>query len=89
MKRILALAVILPLAACQNPNGSTNWPETLGLGAGLGFGAAALGGLFNDSSRNQRYGGYGHYPRHGGFYGRQPVYQQPYHHPGYGYGGRW
>lgn len=90
MKRILILAAILPLAACQNPNGSTNWGQTVGLGVLAGGGAALLGGAVNNSNQGNRYhGGYG-----GGGYGYapspypqpRPHYQQPQ--PGGFYGGQ-
>jgi hypothetical protein len=79
MKRILILAtVVLPLAGCQNPNGSTNWGNTLLMGAGTGVAGGVLGGLINDGNHNNRYyrgggGGYGY--GGGGGYGYQ---QQPY-----------
>lgn len=45
---VLALATLLGTAACQNPDGSTNWGNTLLLGGAAGLGTAAVLGAVND-----------------------------------------
>jgi hypothetical protein len=50
----LALAAVLGTTACQNPDGSTNWGNTLLLGGAAGLGTAAVIGAVNDD-RNDRY----------------------------------
>lgn len=80
MRRILtplALSAMLALAACQNPDGSTNWGQTLALGAGVGLGAALIAGAAADNDRPR------HYHR-GGYGGRGYAYNG-----GYGRGGRY
>jgi hypothetical protein len=51
---ILALAAVLGTAACQNPDGSTNWGNTLLLGGAAGLGTAAVIGAINDDNDNRR-----------------------------------
>ena len=51
--RIFAIGALLLLAACQNPNGSTNWGNTVLLGAGAGAAAAGLAGILNDVNNSQ------------------------------------
>lgn len=58
MPRILAaltLSASLLLAGCQNPDGSTNWGDTLLLGAGLGVAAGLVAGAVGDQPRQHRY----------------------------------
>lgn len=93
MKRIrvaAALALLLPAAACKNSNGSTDWGETLGLGALVGVGAAAAGGLLNDvgnSQREPRRGRYGYGSGYGsGAYYGNDAYRGGGYNPG-GYSG--
>ena len=82
--RLLAaagLSVALLLGGCQNPDGSTNWGNTLLLGAGVGAAAALIAGSASNHPHPRHYaGGYGYGgPRGGGYY---PAYG------GYGgYGG--
>ncbi|TCZ55019.1 hypothetical protein [Roseicella aquatilis] len=70
------LSAALLLGGCQNPDGSTNWGNTLLLGAGVGTAAALVAGAASDNPRPRRYsGGYGgprggYYPAYGGGYGR-------------------
>lgn len=53
----LALAAALGTAACQNPDGSTNWGNTLALGAGVGLAGAALAAAASDNGdRGGRHG---------------------------------
>lgn len=54
MRLALALAATLALAACQNPNGSTNWGNTLLGGAAVGAIGAGAVGLMNDVGNSQR-----------------------------------
>jgi hypothetical protein len=78
MRRILtalALSATLALGACQNPDGSTNWGQTLALGAGVGLGAALLAGAASDNDRPRHY-------RSGGYGGRSYAYDRG----GYGRG---
>ncbi|MDB5315790.1 MAG: hypothetical protein JWO24_1634 [Rhodospirillales bacterium] len=45
MRRILTATVLcasVMLAGCVNKDGSTNWGDTLALGAGIGLGAALI-----------------------------------------------
>jgi hypothetical protein len=76
--RLLAaagLSAALLLGGCQNPDGSTNWGNTLLLGAGVGTAAALVAGAASDNPRPRHYsyghGGYrgGYYPSRGGYYG--------------------
>ncbi len=69
----IALSGSLLLGGCQNPDGSTNWGNTLLLGAGVGTAAALLAGAAADSGPPRHHAhryrpgpGYGgHY--HGGY----------------------
>ena len=66
MRRVFAAAALsagLLLAGCQNPDGSTNWGNTLLLGAGVGAGAALLAGAASDRPQPRYSRG------HGGGYG--------------------
>lgn len=68
------LSAALLLGGCQNPDGSTNWGNTLLLGAGVGTAAALVAGASSDQPRHRHYGSYGgyrgaYYPGHGGYYG--------------------
>lgn len=77
MRRTLAalsLSAALLTAACQNPDGSTNWGSTLLLGAGVGLAGAAVAGAVSDDRSDQRY------------YRRQPPPPPRYYGQGYGYG---
>jgi hypothetical protein len=74
------LSAALLLGGCQNPDGSTNWGNTLLLGAGVGTAAALIAGSASGGPRHRHYaggyrgydGGYrgGYYPDYGGGYGR-------------------
>lgn len=79
----LAVAAALALAGCQNPDGSTNWGNTLLLGAGVGAAAALAAGAASDHRPNRGYGRsrYDRGPRYG--YAESRFAPQPY-----GYG-RW
>ena len=74
MRRVIAataLAASLLLAGCQNPDGSTNWGNTLLLGAGLGTAAALAAGAASDQpQRHYGRGGYGRGGYAGGYGGR-------------------
>ncbi|WP_149537970.1 hypothetical protein [Siccirubricoccus phaeus] len=62
MTRILAaltLSLSLVLGGCQNPDGSTNWGNTLLLGAGVGAAAGLIAGAANDRPRHHYASGYG------------------------------
>jgi drug/metabolite transporter (DMT)-like permease len=76
-----ALAASLLVAGCQNPDGSTNWGNTLALGAGAGLATALIAGAASDDGpryhRSQRSYGRSDYGRG---YGRRDY--------GYGYGRR-
>lgn len=81
MRRLIAAAALstsLLLAACQNPDGSTDWGSTLLLGAGVGTAAALVAGAAADQPQPRHYG------RRGRGYRHQPAY---YGHPGYAGGG--
>jgi hypothetical protein len=82
MRRLTAAAALsasLLLAACQNPDGSTDWGNTLLLGAGVGTAAALVAGAAADQPQP-------HYGRGGG-YRHRPAYYGHRHGPGrYGYG---
>lgn len=67
----LALSGAVLLGGCQNPDGSTNWGNTLLLGAGVGTAAALVAGAAADEPRRPPHYRRGH--------GRGPAY-------GYGYG---
>ncbi|MFZ4406452.1 MAG: hypothetical protein ACOYOH_03880 [Paracraurococcus sp.] len=55
-----ALSNALLLGGCQNPDGSTNWGNTLLLGAGIGTAAALIAGAGSDHRASRHYaGGYG------------------------------
>ena len=80
------LSAALLLGACQNPDGSTNWGNTLLLGAGVGTAAALIAGAASDNPRPRYYrGGPGGYRT--GYYGGPPrgYYGSPgyYGRPGY------
>jgi len=84
MRRILTaatLAAALATAACQNPDGSTDWGSTLLLGAGAGVAAAAVAGAVADNDRHDgHYRRYDQRPRHHGYYnsgyrGGRPAYR--------------
>jgi hypothetical protein len=47
----LALVAALTLCGCQNPDGSTDWGNTLLLGAGVGAVAAIAAGAASDHGR--------------------------------------
>lgn len=64
------LSAALLLGGCQNPDGSTNWGNTLLLGAGIGTTAALIAGAASDSGHPRHYAhGYGPAPGYGGYYG--------------------
>ena len=96
---VLALVTCLGTAACQNPDGSTDWGGTLALGAGAGLAAALVAGAASDDRpRNRARHGYerGGYERGG--YGRSGGRSYGGHHyeksawntnAGNGYGRRW
>ena len=70
------LSAALLLGGCQNPDGSTNWGNTLLLGAGVGTAAALIAGSASDRPHHRHYAGdYGGY--RGGYSG--------YGRPGYTY----
>jgi hypothetical protein len=85
MRRILTaitLSAALATAACQNPDGSTDWGSTLLLGAGAGVAAAAVAGAVADDNHHDR----GHYRRYdrgpqrygynnSGYRGGRPAYR--------------
>lgn len=74
MRRALAafvLSAALVLGGCQNPDGSTDWGNTLLLGAGIGAAAALVAGAASSQPRR---------PAYASGYGRRPP-------PAYGYGG--
>jgi hypothetical protein len=90
MRRILSAAALssaVLLAGCQNPDGSTNWGNTLLLGAGVGTAAALVAGAASDNPRPRRYAHWG--PRYGSGYGGgyRPAYGYGGYRPAYGYGG--
>lgn len=72
----LALAAALIAGGCQNPDGSTDWGNTLLLGAGVGVAAALVAGAASNDGRH-------HGSRGGGRY--RPAYAQA---PRYGYADR-
>ena len=72
----LAASAALLLGACQNPDGSTNVPATLALGAGAAIAGAALISANNHNHRPP--------PRYD--YYRRPAYGYGYGRPAYGYG---
>jgi drug/metabolite transporter (DMT)-like permease len=74
---VLAVAGSLLVAGCQNPDGSTNWGNTLALGAGAGLATALLVGAASDDGPRYRRGpprGYYDGGHHGGGYGRRDYY---------------
>ena len=81
IRRIAAAALLsssLMLAGCQNPDGSTNWGNTLLLGAGVGAAAALAAGAASDKPRP-------YYGNRGGYYGGgHGGYRQPGYGGGYG-----
>jgi hypothetical protein len=84
MRRILpalALSTVILAGACQNPDGSTNWGNTLLVGAGVGAAAALVAGAATDSRP------YRHAGRHGYRGGHRHGYQPASGYPGYRYGG--
>lgn len=59
MRRILfalGLSASLALGGCQNPNGTTNWGNTLLLGAGVGAAAALVAGAASEGGGYRRHG---------------------------------
>ncbi|MBX6743681.1 MAG: hypothetical protein IRY87_16730 [Acetobacteraceae bacterium] len=71
MPRILTafgLFAAVLLGGCQNPDGSTNWGNTLLLGAGVGAAAALLAGAASDQPHHHAHG-YRPAPRFAGHYG--------------------
>lgn len=79
------LSAALLLGGCQNSDGSTNWGNTLLLGAGVGTAAALIAGAASDNPRPRHYagghgGGYrgGYYPSHGGWHGGPGYGRGPY-----------
>lgn len=54
----LTLSASLMLAACQHPDGSTDWGSTLLLGAGAGLAAALVAGAAADTPRPRRNAAY-------------------------------
>ena len=82
------LSAALLLGGCQNPDGSTNWGNTLLLGAGVGTAAALVAGAASDQPRHKHYagGGYGGGYRGGYYPGYGRGYGGGYGRPGYGYG---
>lgn len=54
MRPALALIAALSLAACQNPDGSTDYLRSVAGGAAAGAGAGLFGGLVNDVANSQR-----------------------------------
>lgn len=84
------LSAALLLGGCQNPNGTTDWGNTLLLGAGIGVAAAVIAGAAADNPKPRRYAnGYD-----GGYRGGRGGYQRGYgggyygsgYHPSYGRG---
>lgn len=73
---VFALGVALIAGGCQHPDGSTDWGNTLLLGAGVGLAAAAIAGAAADDTPKRA--------RHGGHRYR-PAYSQS---PRYGYADR-
>ena len=79
MRRVIAAtatAASLLLAGCQNPDGSTNWGNTLLLGAGLGTAAALVAGAASDQPQHHHGRGYGRGYGRGGYaagYGGRPY----------------
>ena len=87
---ILALVACLGTAACQNPDGSTDWGGTLALGAGAGIAAGLLAGAASDDGgRGGR--GYGRrdHGGHGRSYGGRGYQKSAYNENRGGYGRRW
>ncbi|MBE9606809.1 hypothetical protein IAI18_18240 [Acetobacteraceae bacterium H6797] len=77
---VLALSGALLTAACQNPDGSTDWGSTLALGAGVGLAAGLIAGSANDDGYRRN-----HYRRppprhygHRGYYADRGYYGRPY-----------
>lgn len=81
LSRLLAaagLSTALLLGGCQNPDGSTNWGNTLLLGAGVGAAAALIAGAASDQPRHRQHYAGGYNPGYRGGHG--------YAGPGYGRG---
>lgn len=91
MRRILtalALTASLAVAGCQNPDGSTDWGNTVALGAGVGIAAGLLAGAANDNGHHRHYDRGGYYDRGYGYRGSSRGYSG--RGGGYGHrGGRW
>lgn len=94
--RLLAagLSAALLLGGCQNPDGSTNWGNTLLLGAGVGTAAALIAGAGTDRPRHRHYAdgyGYAGYRGYRGGYYPGHGYARPSFGGGYGrpYGRGW
>lgn len=78
LRPALAIAAMLLMGACQNPDGSLNVPASLALGAGAALGVAAIASASDNGHSNR---GYYNQPSYG--YHRQPSYG--YAQPSYGY----
>ncbi len=61
-KIVLAAALLAPLSACQNPDGSTDYLRSAAGGALAGVAGGALNDVFNSQRGGPRYG----YPQRGG-----------------------
>ncbi len=83
----LALLACLGAAACQNPDGSTDWGSTLALGAGAGLATALVAGAAGDDDGSHDRGrrGYRGYERGG--HGRGGHERGGHRGGGYGGGG--
>ncbi len=81
--KVAVLAAALATAACQHPDGSTDWGSTLALGAGVGLAGAAVAALASDDGNRDRY----RQPRgrDGGYHGQSRGYRPAYA-TGYGRG---
>ena len=82
LARATVLTAALATAACQHPDGSTDWGSTLALGAGVGLAGAAVAALASDGGGRERDryrqprgrdGGYS-----GGGRGSRPAYANGY-----------
>jgi hypothetical protein len=77
----LALSAALLLGGCQNPDGSTNWGNTLLLGAGIGAAAGLVAGAASDRPDRRYAQGYGNQG-----YGNRDYGNRGYWPGGYGQG---
>ncbi|MFH5925748.1 hypothetical protein [Roseomonas xinghualingensis] len=66
---VLALGIALTTAGCQNPDGSTNWGNTLALGAGLGVAAGAVAAAASDDGPRYRQPPHRHHGSYRGYQG--------------------